>query len=80
LLEVSLPLLFLQGTRDEMAELQLLRPLIARLGERATLHLTEGANHSFQVPARSGRTAAEVIDELVGTLRDWIDSLLPRKA
>jgi len=80
LLEVSVPLLFLQGTRDEMAELQLLRALIARLGERATQHLLQDANHSFQVPARSGRTAAEVIDELIGTLSVWTDSLLPRKA
>jgi uncharacterized protein len=80
LLEVSVSLLFLQGTRDEMAELQLLRGLIARLGERATLHLLQDANHSFQVPARSGRTAAEVIAELIRTLSDWTDSLLPRKA
>jgi predicted alpha/beta-hydrolase family hydrolase len=80
LLEVNLPLLFLQGTRDELADLGLLQAVIARLGERATLRLTDNANHSFQVPARSGRTAAEVIEDLVRTLSDWTDSLLPRKA
>jgi uncharacterized protein len=80
LLEVSVPLLFMQGTRDEMAELTLLRELVARLGKRATLRLTDNANHSFAVPARSGRTQAQTIGELVNTLSDWTDSLLPRKA
>src|SRR5262249_38327466 len=64
LLEVSVPLLFMQGTRDEMAELTLLRELVARLGRRATLRLTDNANHSFAVPARSGRTQAQIIGEL----------------
>jgi uncharacterized protein len=80
LLEVSLPLLFMQGTRDEMAELTLLQELVARLGKRATLRLMDNANHSFAVPARSGRTQAQIIGELVNTLSDWTDSLLPRKA
>jgi len=80
LLEVRVPLLFMQGTRDELAELDLLRTVVARLGERATLRLTEGADHSFKVPARSGRTQAQLISELAGTLSDWTDSLLPGKA
>ena len=78
--QVTVPLLFLQGTRDEMADPQLLRALVERLGQRATLKLTDNANHSFHVPARSGRTQAQVIDDLARTLSDWIDSLIPRKA
>lgn len=77
--EVDLPMLFLQGTRDELAELSLLQTLIQRLGNRATLKLTENANHSFQVPARTGRKGSEVIAELLDTLRDWIESLKPAK-
>jgi predicted alpha/beta-hydrolase family hydrolase len=80
LLEIRVPLLFMQGTRDELAELALLEAVVARLHERATLRLTENANHAFAVPARSGRTQAQVISELVGGLSDWINSLLPRKA
>jgi len=79
LFQVSLPLLFLQGTRDELADPSLLQTLIQRLGERATLKLTENANHSFQVPARSGRTASAVLNELVLALRDWIDSAVAGK-
>lgn len=75
LFEIKLPMLFLQGTRDELAELSLLQPLVDRLGTGATLRLTEQANHSFQVPARTGRTGAQVITELVATLRDWSESL-----
>ena len=60
LYDVKVPMLFLQGTRDELASLDLLRALVRRLGTRATLHLAEGADHSFHVPARSGRKDAEV--------------------
>ncbi len=77
--QVSVPLLFLQGTRDEMAELGLLRPLVERLGERASLQLTDNANHSFHVPARTGRTDGQVIDELVQTMTNWMDCVLARK-
>jgi predicted alpha/beta-hydrolase family hydrolase len=79
LLDVSVPMLFLQGTRDELADLSLLQSLVQRLGARATLKLTENANHSFQVPARTGRTPGQIIDELVHALRDWIDTLVARK-
>ncbi|HEU4681292.1 MAG TPA: alpha/beta family hydrolase [Gemmatimonadales bacterium] len=68
---VDLPMLFLQGTRDSFAELDLLRPLCRDLAPRATLHLIEGGDHSFGVPKRSGRTAGEVLDELAGTLVQW---------
>jgi predicted alpha/beta-hydrolase family hydrolase len=76
LFEVHIPMLFLQGTRDELAELGLLEPLAQRIGMGATLRLFEGANHSFHVPARSGRTDAQVLSELSATLSDWIDTVL----
>lgn len=75
LLGVSVPMLFLQGTRDELAELVLLRPLAARLGDRATLRLFEDADHSFHVPARSGRTDAQVLTEIATALANWTDHL-----
>ncbi len=65
------PMLFLQGTRDRLAELELLKPVCARLGERATLHVIEGADHSFEVLKRSGRTHAQVLDELAQTVAAW---------
>ena len=69
--DVELPMLFLQGSRDRLAELDLLEPVIRRLGDRATLHVVEGADHSFHVPARSGRTDADVLDELSRRTADW---------
>jgi uncharacterized protein len=72
---VDLPMLFLQGTRDQFAELDLIRPLCRDLGERATLHLIEGGDHSFNVPKRSGRTPAQVVAELSDTLVSWARSL-----
>ncbi len=66
------PLLFLQGDRDELAGLRRLRPVIARLGARATLHVVRSADHGFDVLARSGRTRGEVLDELAGTVASWI--------
>lgn len=68
------PLLFLQGTRDELADLALLRPEIAKLGDRATLHIVEAADHGFDVLVRSGRTHDEVLDELAETIAGWISS------
>ena len=75
LFEVQLPLLFLQGTRDELADLALLRPLVERLGARARLELIEGADHSFHVPARSGRSDAEVRGALLDALALWIGTV-----
>jgi uncharacterized protein len=74
LFEVKIPMLFLQGTRDEFAELSLLKPLIEKLGRRATLHLFQDADHSFHVPAKSGRKDADVIVELLDTLAKWIET------
>jgi predicted alpha/beta-hydrolase family hydrolase len=72
---VEIPMLFLQGTRDEFADLDLLRPLVARLGARATLTLFDDTDHSFHVPAKSGRTDAEVMSELLDVLANWITDL-----
>lgn len=68
---VTVPMLFLQGTRDEFAEPSLLKQVIQRLGRRATLHLVEDGSHSFAVPKRTGRTRDEVMDELAETLSSW---------
>lgn len=70
---VKIPMLFLQGTRDELAKLELLQPLIKQLGTRATLKLLQDADHSFHVPARTGRKDAEVRAEMLDTLAAWIE-------
>jgi predicted alpha/beta-hydrolase family hydrolase len=72
LFDVQIPMLFLQGTRDEFAELQRLEGVCRKLGERATLKLFEDADHSFHVPARSGRNDSEVRSELLDVLTEWI--------
>jgi uncharacterized protein len=71
LAHVHVPMLFLQGTRDDFADLKLLRPLVKRLGARATLHLVEGGDHSFRVPTKSGRSEGDVMAELVAAIADW---------
>ena len=78
LLEVRIPMLFLQGTRDALAELALLRTLVERLGEVATLRLFQDADHSFHVPARTGRKDSDVRRELLGALAEWISSVAAR--
>jgi predicted alpha/beta-hydrolase family hydrolase len=72
---IELPMLFLQGTRDELADLALLRSLVRRLGARATLELFDDADHSFHVPARTGRTDAQVHAALLDALSRWIDRI-----
>jgi len=76
LFDVQIPMLFLQGTRDEFANLELLEPLCQRLGPRATLKLFPDADHSFHVPARSGRKDPEVRAELLDAMATWINSVL----
>lgn len=71
---VHCPMLFLQGTRDDLADLELMRTVTAPLGKRATLHVVEGADHGFAVLKRSGRTAAEVLEELGDTMAQWLGS------
>jgi predicted alpha/beta-hydrolase family hydrolase len=72
LLDVHVPMLFLQGTRDEFAELPLLQALVGKLGARATLKLFDDADHSFHVPARTGRNDPEVRAELADAMAEWI--------
>ncbi|MCA9668298.1 MAG: alpha/beta hydrolase [Myxococcales bacterium] len=74
LAQVTQPMLFLSGTRDALAELSLLEPLVRRLGARATLALVEGADHGFSVLKRSGRTDDEVLDELAERAASWMRS------
>jgi predicted alpha/beta-hydrolase family hydrolase len=75
LFEVQIPMLFMQGTRDEFADLQLLRPLVGQFGARATLKLFEGADHSFHVPARTGRKGSDVRTEVLDALAGWIEKV-----
>lgn len=75
LLDVKIPMLFLQGTRDELADPTLLRPLIEKLGDYATLHPLQDADHSFHVPARTGRKDPEVRSEMLDAADAWIRSV-----
>jgi hypothetical protein len=69
--QVPLPMLFLSGTRDDLAELDLLRPVCERLGERATLHLLETADHGFKVQKRARNSEEDVFVEMARVLREW---------
>jgi uncharacterized protein len=75
LAQVALPMLFLQGTRDKLAELNLLRPICANLGSRAALREIETADHSFHVLKSSGTTDAEVLRELAQSVSTWAESI-----
>ena len=75
LAQVRTPMLFLQGTRDQLADLKLLRPICADLGTRATLHEIPTADHSFHVLKSSGKTDAEVMLELAQSVRAWAKTL-----
>jgi predicted alpha/beta-hydrolase family hydrolase len=70
--DVAIPMLFLQGTNDALASLDLLKPLAKHLGKRATLALFDHADHSFHVPAKSGRKDAEVLAEILDTTASWM--------
>jgi len=76
LFDVHLPMLFLQGTRDALAALDQIEPVCEKLGERATLMLFENTDHSFHVPARSGRTDAQLRGESLDALASWIDRVI----
>src|SRR5882724_10314961 len=71
LAKVAIPMLFLQGTRDTFADLQLLRPVCTKLGSRATLHIIETADHSFHMLKKSGRSDPEVLRELAAKVASW---------
>lgn len=75
LFQVTVPMLFLQGTRDELADLNLLRPVCAKLGARATLHVIETADHSFHVLKKSGRSDEDVLRELAETAAAWAEEI-----
>src|SRR5882757_4324134 len=70
--ELKVPMLFLQGTRDMLAELALLEPMVKGLGSLASLHLVQHADHSFHVPARSGRNDREVMGEVLDAFKAWV--------
>ncbi len=72
LLEVTTPMLFIQGTRDKLADESLVRSVVQGLGKRATLEVVDGADHSFHVLVRSGRTAEEVLAQVLNTVAKWM--------
>jgi predicted alpha/beta-hydrolase family hydrolase len=74
LADIHVPMLFMQGTRDNLAELALLEPVVKSLGRSASLHRVEGGDHSFHVPARSGRKDSEVMDEILDAFANWIEA------
>ncbi|MGC1350054.1 MAG: alpha/beta family hydrolase [Xanthobacteraceae bacterium] len=76
LFDVQIPMLFLQGTRDTLAQLDQLEPVCNALGARATLQLFADADHSFHVPARSGRSDAQVLGEVLDALAAWVDRVV----
>jgi predicted alpha/beta-hydrolase family hydrolase len=80
LADVNVPMLFLQGTNDKLADLGLLRPVVAGLGGLASLHLVEGADHSFHVPVRSGRNDREVLEGLLDAFAAWSKTLEASRA
>lgn len=79
LFDLTLPMLFLQGARDDFAERELLEPICAELGSRVTLKSFQDADHTFHVPKRSGRTDGEVRVELLDTMAAWMDAQRPKK-
>jgi predicted alpha/beta-hydrolase family hydrolase len=80
LAEVHVPMLFLQGTRDNLAELRLLEPVVKRQGPSASLHTVEAADHSFHVLVRSGRNDNDVMNEILDTLAGWIGAIETKSA
>jgi predicted alpha/beta-hydrolase family hydrolase len=76
LFDVQIPMLFLQGTRDTLASLDQIEPLCKRLGRRATLKLFVDADHSFHVPARTGRKDAEVLGDVIDAFVAWLDGVI----
>ncbi|HEY1128650.1 MAG TPA: alpha/beta family hydrolase, partial [Roseateles sp.] len=73
LAELQVPLLFLQGTRDELARLDLLQGVVRALGDGATLHIEDDADHAFHVRARSGRRDAQVVQALAAAMAAWFE-------
>jgi uncharacterized protein len=80
LAEVGIPMLFPQGTRDALADMALLVPVVERLGANASLHLLQDADHSFHIPVKSGRTDAEMLASALDAMVDWVKSVLLQEA
>ena len=76
LFKIQIPMLFLQGTRDEFAHVDLLQPLCTKLGAQTTLKLFEDADHSFHVPARTGRKDSEIRHELLEAVGHWVEGIM----
>jgi predicted alpha/beta-hydrolase family hydrolase len=74
--EIHIPMLFLQGTRDKLAEVALIEPVVGQFGPSASLHWVQEADHSFHVLARSGRNDGEVMDEMLDALAAWIGRIV----
>jgi predicted alpha/beta-hydrolase family hydrolase len=75
LFDIDVPMLFMQGSNDSLAELKLLEPLVEKLGPLASLHLVQQADHSFHVPARSGRNDRDVMNEILDKFSAWIGAI-----
>ena len=76
LFNVSVPMLFLQGTRDKLSDLELLKPIITKLKDKATLHIIDGADHSFHVLKSTGRSDEEVLKGIAKKTAEWGDEIL----
>ena len=76
LFQVAVPMLFLQGSKDKLAEPTLLKPLLHKLGPRAALHIAVDADHSFHVPARSSRRDADVMAEILDAVAGWLGKMI----
>jgi predicted alpha/beta-hydrolase family hydrolase len=72
---IETPMLFLQGTRDNLAKLELIKPVCQKLGKKAILHIVEGGNHSFRFPKSAARSDEEVLDELAKVISQWLEKL-----
>ena len=76
LFDIKLPMLFLQGLRDALADLKLLKPLCDRLGKRVELHVIEGGDHSFHLLKSTGRSDEQALDEMARKVASWIPGVL----
>jgi predicted alpha/beta-hydrolase family hydrolase len=79
LFNVKIPMLFLQGTRDALADLSVLKPICKKLGKRTTLHVIDGADHSFHLSKKSGRSDLDVHDEIARTAAHWSENFIARQ-
>ena len=79
LYDVNVPMLFLQGTKDKLADLDLLTPVIKKIGDEARLHIIEGADHSFHVPKSTCKNDEDILNELAEKSREWINKQIRQK-